>query len=73
MKFILMLWKKSLNCDSQQFLQYQQNEQSPLTITHWIQQKTTTYDVRNPVPGLGETQKCGRLWYDQTLSSNEYM
>jgi hypothetical protein len=30
--------------------------------------KTTTYDVRNPVPGLGETQKCGRLWDGQTLS-----
>jgi hypothetical protein len=39
MKFILMLWKKSLNSDSQQFLQYQQNEQSPLTITHWIQKR----------------------------------
>jgi hypothetical protein len=29
------LWKESLNTDGQQFYQYQQNEQSPLTSIHW--------------------------------------
>ena len=29
------LWKDSLNGDGQQFHQYQQNEQSPLTSHHW--------------------------------------
>jgi hypothetical protein len=28
-------WKESLNSNSQQVHQYQQNEQSPLTSTHW--------------------------------------
>ena len=27
--------KKSLNSDGQQLQQYQQNEQSPLILTHW--------------------------------------
>ena len=30
-----ILWKESLNNDGQQFYQYQQNEQSPLTLNHW--------------------------------------
>jgi len=29
------------------------------TITHCTQQGTTTYDVRNPCPGLAQTQKGG--------------
>jgi hypothetical protein len=29
----------SLNRDSKQFQQYQQNEQSPFIFTHWIQDK----------------------------------
>jgi len=32
---------------------------SHLNWTHWTQEKTTTYDVVNPVPGLGQAQKCG--------------
>ena len=31
-----MLWKESLNSDCQQFHQYQQNEQSHFTFSHWI-------------------------------------
>jgi len=31
--------KKSLNRDGQQFDQYQQNEQLPLTLNHWTQKK----------------------------------
>jgi hypothetical protein len=31
----IQLWKESLNKDGQQVQQYQQNEQSPLTLTHW--------------------------------------
>ena len=39
--------------------QYQQNEQSPLTSTHWTQKKKMmTYDLGIPGLGLGQTQKC---------------
>jgi len=31
--------KNSLNSDGQQFHQYQQNKQSPLTFTYWKQKK----------------------------------
>ena len=30
-----------------------------LNWTHWTQKKTMTYDVRNPGPSLGQSQKCG--------------
>ena len=43
-------YEKSLNSDGHQFHQYQQNEQSPLILTHWTQYPTT-YDVGNPGPG----------------------
>jgi hypothetical protein len=32
------------------------NHLAPHTIEH---EKTTTYDVGNPCPGLGQAQKCG--------------
>lgn len=35
----IKLWKKCLNSDSQQFQQYQQNEQLTLTWNHWIQKR----------------------------------
>ena len=47
----------SLNCDSQQFHQYQQNEQSPLILTLNGKKIATTYDVGNQDPGLRHTQK----------------
>ena len=50
-------WKESLNNDGQQFHQYQQDEQSPLIITHLTQKEITTYDVGNLCPGLGQSQK----------------
>jgi hypothetical protein len=31
---------------------------SHLNWTHWTEIKTTTYDVGNPGPGLGQAQKC---------------
>jgi len=34
--------------------QYQQIEQPPLTLTLWTQKYTTTYDVGNPGPSLGQ-------------------
>jgi len=37
----MKLWKESLNSDVQQFHQYQQNKQSPLTSNHWTQKETT--------------------------------
>ena len=33
--FGVILWRERLNSDSQQFHQYQQNEQWPFTSTHW--------------------------------------
>jgi hypothetical protein len=44
----------------QQFHQYQQNEQSPLTLKHRTQKQTMKYDVRIPGHGFGQAQKCGR-------------
>jgi hypothetical protein len=41
----------------QQFHQYKQSEQPPLSYNHWIQ--TNTYDVENPGPGLKQT--CGEV------------
>ena len=51
--------KERLNSDGQQFHQYQQNEQPPLTFTHWILKKTMTYDIGDPDPGLNQAKKCG--------------
>ena len=48
------LCKESLKGDGQQFHQYQQNEQLPLTLTYRTQLKTMTYDAGNPSPGLGQ-------------------
>ena len=40
--------KKVFTCDGHQFHQYQQNEKSPLSLTHCTQNKPMTYDVGNP-------------------------
>ena len=52
------MWNESLNRDGHQFHQYQQNEQSPLSLTEITEQKnnTTTYDVENPGPCLRQEQ-----------------
>ena len=39
---VTLLWKESLNSDSHQLHQYQQNEQSPLVWNHWMQKKKTS-------------------------------
>jgi hypothetical protein len=53
--------KKSLHTDSKQF--YQINKWSITSHLHSLntKKKTMTYDVGNPGPGLGQTQKCGRV------------
>ena len=51
----LILWKESLNSDGQQFHQYQQNDQSPLT--EHKKKLLTTYDVGNPGSGLGQAYR----------------
>ena len=51
-----MLWKESLGNDGHQFHQYQQNEQSPLTLNSLIQKD---HAIGNQVPGLGQTRKYG--------------
>ena len=53
--------QRQIYSDGQQFHQYQQNEQSLLTWNHWTWKKTTTYDVRNPGPGLGQAQNVAGL------------
>jgi len=56
------LWRESLYSDGQQCHQYQQNEQSTLTL--WTKKggrETMKYDVGNPDPGLGHSQKSGRV------------
>jgi hypothetical protein len=41
------------------FHQYQQNQQSSLTFTHWRQKRgDKTYDIANLGPGLGHPQTC---------------
>jgi len=53
--------KKSLNSDGQQFHQYQQNKQLPLTQT--IEHKTDHMWLRNPGSGLGH-------WYGRVKPFN---
>ena len=53
------LWKDILNSDGQQIPTISTRQ----TITSYLNslniKKTTTYDIRNPSPGLGQAQKCG--------------
>ena len=54
------LGKESLNNDGHQFHQYQQNKQH---LSSWLNtKKITTYDVRNPGPGLGQKCACLFVW-----------
>ena len=54
--------KESLNCDGQQFHQYQQSEQSPLILTEVAEHnKTTTYDVENAGSNLEQEQTFGGI------------
>ena len=56
------LRKESLNSDGHQFHQYQQNGQSPLILNELTECKEEhAYDIGNPVLGLGQAQKCGRV------------
>jgi hypothetical protein len=59
--FTVLSHEESLTSDGEQFHQYQQNEQPPLTSNN-----TTTYGVRNQGPRLGQTQK-----YNRAKSVNE--
>ena len=57
-----MYEKESLSSVGQQFYQYRQNEQSPLIITELTEHKrSTTYDIGNSGPSLGQEQKCDRV------------
>ena len=57
----LSLWKENLNTEGQQFHHYIQNRQPSLTSTHKKKErkKTTTYNIGNPGPGLGQAHNCG--------------
>jgi hypothetical protein len=48
------------NSDGQQFHQYQQSEQLPLTSTGIIENKKD-HNILNPEPGLGQAQKKCRV------------
>ena len=51
--------KQFLPVIRQQYHQYQQNDQSYLTLNHGTYKKTKTYDVGNPGHGLRQRQLCG--------------
>ena len=56
-KYLVLLWKESLNSDD---FHFQQNNQPPLALTHWTPNMgSTTYDIGNPEPGLRQTHKYG--------------
>ena len=44
----------------QQFHQHQQHDQPPLTSNNWTQ-NTTTYDIGNPGPVLGQAWNCDAI------------
>jgi hypothetical protein len=50
----ILLWNEGACHDGQQFHQYQQNKQSPLTSKSLTTIKTRTSNVGNPGTGLGE-------------------
>ena len=52
--FCKKIWKESLNSDGQQFHQYQHHHSSQTSEY----KRTTTHDVGNLCPGLGQAQKC---------------
>jgi len=61
---MLVLWKKSLNSDGQQFHQYIYKKIRTITshLNRCNTKKTMTqfnYYIGNPGSGLGQTQKCG--------------
>jgi hypothetical protein len=48
--------------DGQQFYQYQQNKQSPHTLTYWTQKRPwLIYGIGNPCPGFGKAHRCGQV------------
>ena len=53
------LWKESLNSDTQQIHQYQQNQQPPLTSKHLTQKKTWHMELEGHPVNQGEA--C--LWW----------
>ena len=53
--FVFVLWKDSLKSDGQQFHQYQQNKQWPLTLTPWSQK---THDIIMTLEIQVLTQNC---------------
>ena len=56
--YLIQLWKESLNSDGQQFHQYQQRKHLTSDLNSSNIEKTTTYDIRNPGPGVGLPQIC---------------
>ena len=61
----IWLWNEGLSHDGQQFHQYQQNKQSPLTSKSLTTIKTTAYNVVNTGTGLGQAQTlfCWYWWH----------
>ena len=59
------LRRQLMNSDGQQFHWHQQNKQLHVTLAHWTLKKTTTSDVGNSGPGLGQAQICGGVKYTE--------
>ena len=62
--WIWILWTESLNSDSHQFHQYQQNEQPSLILTE-LTEHIKDHDIHMTLemqdPGLGQPQSCGEV------------
>ena len=56
-----ILWKESFNCDSQQFHQYQQNNQLQHLKSMNTKKTIIYYSIENPGPCLWHSQKCGTV------------
>jgi hypothetical protein len=50
----IKLWKERLKIDGQQFHQYQENEQSPLILTHWTQKRPRDMKLGSQILALGQ-------------------
>jgi hypothetical protein len=57
-----VIWKESVYSDGQQFQQYQQNKQSPISSTHWTRHMTLEIHVLSyNGPGTNNVVELNRL------------
>ena len=76
-KYNNSLWKESLNSNGEQFHQYQQNKQSPFTLTHWTYKRprhmmeiqVLAWDRHKHVAGLNQLMGFQTFRFDNWVSS----